>query len=96
MALNSDLIVVDEDYSAASKAMSEYCVFLNKAVHNYVLTMDAILNDAVKDQIISKKLKKLVDEVRPLVSAIDTLKGDLSANLSAFTSEIDEADKFLY
>jgi len=96
MAFENDLIVVDEDYTIASRAVDEYCTFLNKAIHNYVLTMDAILDEAVKDELISKKLKQLVEQVRPMVSTLEGIQTSLYTDIAGFITEIDDTDNFLY
>lgn len=92
----NDVIVFDEEYKYAKNYLQAYGKALIRLIDAYTSNLEAILDFAIKDELISNELRKQISEVRSLKSCIKDTTDNAGRKCTAFIDEIDKADKFLY
>lgn len=96
MADSSDVIVFDEEYSFAANEISDYGEALIKLIDGYTQNIEIILEDAVKDEKISEKLRAIIELLTPLKPHIESICKEAQSLCTSYVAEIDSTDQFLY
>ena len=96
MNYDYDLIVFDREYEYAKKEIKEYGEALTQMIDGYTLRVKAVMNYAVKDELITDALQRLLDQVIPLKEIIQSDTDSIGGRCSSFVRDIDAADDFLY
>ena len=96
MSKSQDVIVFDEEYSAAARAISGYGDALIQMIQDYNTSLETILEVAIQDEKISTQLRAIVEQLHPMKSHIETLSKEAKSFCENYVAEIDETDQFLY
>lgn len=96
MGQSKDVIVFDEEYTAAADQIGAYGEALIQLMDEYTSIMESVLGSAIQDQEISEKLRAILEQLPPLKSHIKNLCGEAKDFCKTYVTEIDSADQFLY
>ncbi|MDS0525619.1 hypothetical protein NNC19_08015 [Clostridium sp. SHJSY1] len=93
---SNELIVLDNEYSYASKKFTNYADYLNEAINEYIRVLEYVISYGINDEKITESLNGLLNEVKRYPDAIQSVSQEISEIINEYLSKIDSADKFLY
>lgn len=96
MSREENLMVYDEEYEAAAKYLREYCDSLLQLIDSYENIVNVILNNAIKDEKISKTIRDRVEKIKTAKTEITEVRDTVPGMCTLFVSNIDVTDDFLY
>ena len=85
----------EAEYSIAIKEIDRYVEFLVKSIGEYIEILDFLLEKAIGDDAIKAKILKLKGNISLYPSQMADIQKELAESLSAFTQQLDEADKIV-
>lgn len=92
----ANLIVADAEYANMVWALQSYHEVLDAAMQGYIESVQYVLENGVKDELISKRLSILADSVNSLKVNFNDIFPTFSGLFQPYVSEIDAADNILY
>lgn len=96
MTNKDDVIIFDEEYAYAEQEIIAYCGALTKFIDQYSKCVNAILDNAIRDEEISARLQDLIINVESIKPEIEEIGKEAASACKNYINEIDAADQFLY
>jgi hypothetical protein len=91
-----NLIVADDEYTEAKKAIESFGKAAEKRIEKYVSIMEKVSSTAIKDGTVADNLKKYIEAMKLTKGTVELFTQSLAGAADGFLGEIDANDEYLY
>lgn len=92
----NNLGILDEEFIKLRNEILMYGLAINSKIADYESCVNYILNESIKDQAISSKIKSLVTKVNELKSPLAEILLEVNTITNTFIFDVNNEDKFIY
>lgn len=94
--MNKDTIYDEMELSIAANNLLNYADFLSRSIESYIILINEVQENGIKDELICSKLSDLVSRVTPYKTAIYNEVEKINSEINKAIEDVSKADNFKF